>query len=115
MMMTESQATNTPFPELADSDGGDYEFCVDISVDRQDIRCGPDGDLLPDRQAPFFGTYEIAAGRRDGRWHLMISPTTTDEFGDIENAGPPLVDLRGQTEGPDPLSLLRAFLTGGNG
>jgi hypothetical protein len=27
--------------------------------------------------------------------------------------GPPVVDLREQTEGPDPLALLRALLTGG--
>ena len=111
--MTTNRTITTPFPELADFDGGDYEFCVDISVDRQDIRRGPDGDLLADRQEPFFGTYEMAAGRLGGRWSLMVSPTTTDEFGDIQNAGPPVVDLRDQTAGPDPLALLRALLTGG--
>ena len=42
----------------------------------------------------------------------MVSPPTTDEVGDIQTAGPPVVDLCDQTEGPDPLALLRALLTG---
>jgi len=29
-------------------------------------------------------------------------------------AGPPVVDLRRQSEGPDPLSLLQALLAGGS-
>ena len=43
----------------------------------------------------------------------MVSPTTTDEVGDIQTAEPPVVDLCDQTEGPDPLALLRALLSGG--
>ena len=109
--MTKNQTTS-PFRELADLDGGDYTLSIDISIDRQDDRLGPDGHWALDRQEPFYGTYEIAAGRRDGRWYLMVSPTTTDEVGDIQTAGPPVVDLRDQTEGPDPLALLRALLTG---
>ena len=109
--MTTNQTTSA-FPELADLDGGDYTLSIDISIDRQDDRRSLDGLFLPDGQAPFYGAYEIAAGRRDGRWYLMVSPTTTDEVGDIQTAGPPVVDLRDQTEGPDPLALLRALLTG---
>jgi hypothetical protein len=44
----------------------------------------------------------------------MVSPTTTDQFGDIQNAGAPLVDRRDQTDGADPLALLRALLSGGS-
>jgi hypothetical protein len=43
---------------------------------------------------------------------LLVSPTTTVQHGDIQNAGPPVVDLSDQTEGSNPLSLLRALLTG---
>ena len=96
---------HAPFAELADT-GGDYTLSFDLRVDFEDDRRGPD------RREPFIGSFEIAAGRCDGRWYLMVSPTTTDEYGDIQNAGAPVVDLRDQTADPDPRALLRALLTG---
>jgi hypothetical protein len=56
--------------------------------------------------------YSIDAGRVDGAWSLRVSPWNGRLEEDVLT-GPPVVDLREQTEGPDPLALLRALLTGG--
>ena len=109
--MTTDQTT-PPFPGLADL-GGDYTLCIDIDIDRQDDRRGADGTWVPDQREPFIASYELAAGRMAGRWFLTVSPTSTDQHGGVQTAGPPVVDLRDQAGYPDPLTFLRALLSGG--
>ena len=73
---------------------------------------GADGRLHPAVMPPFYGEYCIEAGRSRGAWSLRVSPWTGSLTDDDVLSGPQVVDLRDQTDGPAPLSLLRALLSG---
>jgi len=113
MMTTEqTDTTGTPFAELAVPDTGDYTVTCFISIDRQDERRGPDGHFVPDQGPPFYGAFCVEAGRESGVWSLRVSPWSGEFESDNVLTGPPVVYLTDQTDGPDPLALLRALLTG---
>ena len=106
------QSATDPFAALIPDAAGDYTLTIDLTVNREDDRRGPDGHWAPDRRESFDGRYAVAAGREAGRWYLVVTPTDLDADGDVVNTGPAVVDLRDQTDGTDPLTHLRALLTG---
>jgi hypothetical protein len=99
-------ATSTPFPELEDA-GDIYDLCVFLTV----ILSRDPGDGVADAPGK-IREYCIESGRNRGAWHLRVSPWNGSLTDDDVLTGPPVVDRRDQTEGPDPLALLRALLTG---
>jgi hypothetical protein len=106
-------ATVPPFADLVPDASGDYTLTVWIDFDRQDDRHGGDGLFAPDNLAPFIGSYCVEAGRDDGAWRLRVSRWRGhDEDGALKD--PPLVDLRDQTTGTDPLRALWLLLSGGS-
>ena len=105
-------ATVPPFGDLVPDEGGDYTLTVWLRFDRQDDRRDGDEHFAPDNLAPFIGSYCLEAACDDGAWRLRVSPWTGDYRDD--NQGPPLVDLRDQAGGTDPLTALWMLLTGGS-
>jgi hypothetical protein len=95
-----------PFPEFADLDGA-YDLSVWLTFNLVRYPSGVVVDV-PDETRE----YCMEAGRHHGAWHLRVSPWTGSLTDDDVLAGPPVVDLRDQSEGPDPLTLLRALLSG---
>jgi hypothetical protein len=103
-----SHQPTAPFPEL-EAEGSDaYDLCVWLTFTVNHYPGGVGVDAPPAETRE----YCIESGRSRGTWSLRVSPWT-GSMTDDDVTGPPLVELRRQTEGPDPLSLLRALLTGG--
>jgi hypothetical protein len=99
-----------PFPELADQDDDDtYDLCVWLTFNLVRYPGGVGVDVLDETRE-----YCIESGPNRGAWRLRVSPWNGSLTDDDVLTGPPVVDLAGQTVGPDPLSLLRALLMGGN-
>ena len=106
-------STVPPFADLIPDATGDYTLSIWIDFDRQDDRRGDDRRFLPDNLAPFIGSYCVEAGRDDGAWQLRVSRWRGhDEDGALKDS--PLVDLRDQTAGTDPLTALWLLLSGGS-
>ena len=102
--MTTNQPT-APFPELAAAGDDGYDLSVWLTFTLNRYPAGVvAAESVEDRQLC------IEAGRSDGRWQLRVSPWTGSLPDEDVLAEPPIVDLRDQTEGPDPLTLLRALL-----
>ena len=87
-----------------DADGRDYELTVRLTVEL-------DQTHVPGETGQIGGEYLLMAGRDGGVWRLRVHERVSDDV--MTERGPALVELHGQREGPDPLSLLRALLTGG--
>jgi hypothetical protein len=104
-----TEQTVTPFAEF-DVEGDDaYDLSVFLTVTLNRYPAGVIGaESVEERQLC------IEAGRNHGAWSLRVSPWTGSLTDDDVLAGPPLVDLSDQVGGLDPLSLLRALLTGGS-
>ncbi len=108
-------ATVPTFADLIPDAAGDYTATIWVDFDRQDDRRGGDGLFAPDNLAPLFGNYCVEAGREDGAWRLRVSRYwgfDTEDGDTIKD--PPIVNLRGQTTGTDPLTALWALLSGGS-
>jgi hypothetical protein len=106
MTMTTNQTT-APFPELEAAGDGTYDLCVWLT-----FNCVRYADSATLAGSDEMREYCIESGRSRGGWHLRVSPWNGSLTDDDVLTGPPVVDLRDQTEGPDPLTLLRALLTG---
>jgi hypothetical protein len=106
MTMTTNQTT-APFPELEAAGDGTYDLCVWLTFNC--VRYAGSATLAGSDE---MREYCIESGRSRGGWHLRVSPWNGSLTDDDVLTGPPVVDLRDQTEGPDPLALLRALLTG---
>jgi hypothetical protein len=95
-----------PFAEFADP-AGDYELSVWVRFAVNDYT---DGIA---EQRIVAGRCVLDCGREGGRWR----PRATETFADIpeedSDYGVRLLDLSGQDASPDPLTLLRALLSGG--
>jgi hypothetical protein len=97
---------SVPLAELA-SDAGDYDLSIWLSVNLDRYPQGIAGDVPPTVSRDFV----LEACRSDGAWNLRVSPWDGSiEDGDV--SGPPVVELRDQTAGADPFTLLRALLSG---
>jgi hypothetical protein len=104
-MPTEQPAA--PFPKFEIEADDAYDLNVWMTVILNRYPAGVIGaESIEERQLC------IEAGRSNGAWSLRVSPWTGSLTDDDVLAGPPAVDLRRQTEGPDPLAVLRALLTG---
>jgi hypothetical protein len=100
---------NQPFPELSEPDGADYELSIWVHFAYDNYQRGADGHWPP----VVIGDYVLACGREDGRWRLTTSPLLGhDDEGDGDITSEPIVNLRDQQEGLQPLTLLRALLGG---
>jgi hypothetical protein len=99
---------SAPFPELEASSDDTYDLCVWLTFNVVRYPSGAVADIVNETRE-----YCIESGRNRGAWSLRVSPWNGSLTDDDVLAGPPVVDLRGQTDGPDPLALLRALLTGG--
>jgi len=100
--------TAAPFPELAAAGDDAYDLSVWMTITLNRYPGGTMVDVPAETRE-----YCIEAGRSHGAWSLRVSPWTGSMTDDDVLAGPPIVDLRDQTAGPDPLALLRALLSGG--
>ncbi len=104
-----------PFADLIPDETGDYTLTIFLGFNRNDDRRDAGGHFVvsPDHyRGSMAGNYCIEAGRRGGAWRLRVSPWT-GEFGDDGDIlGEPIVDLRDQTDGTDPLTALYQLLTG---
>ena len=98
--------TTAPFGELTDLDDT-YDLCIWMTFNL--VRYAGGAVVAGSDE---MREYCIESGRNNGAWHLRVSPWNGSLTDDDVLTGPPVVDLRSQTEGPDPLSLLRALLTG---
>jgi hypothetical protein len=107
MTTTIDQTTTGPFPELEDTGDGTYDLCVWLTVNVARPPSGAGTD--PSNETRQFC---IESSRSRGGWHLRVSPWNGSLTDDDVLTGPPVVDRRDQTEGPDPLTLLRTLLTG---
>jgi hypothetical protein len=88
-------------PTLADGEpAGDYEATAWLTLDLS----WPSSVARPPIE------YCLECGRKDGAWRLRVTGVTRTEDG-VE-FGPELVDLREQTAGLDPLSVVRQLLIG---
>jgi hypothetical protein len=105
--MTTDQTTTGPFPEIEDAGDGTCDLCVWLTFNC--VRYAGSATLAG---WDAMVEYCIESGRGPGGWHLRVSPWNGSLTDDDVLTGPPVVDLRDQTEGPDPLTLLRALLTG---
>ena len=101
MTMTPADAA-----ELVARDHDGYDLTVFLNVD---VVRYP-GDIVNADAQSTSRDYCIEAGCRHGAWNLRLSPWNGSMDGDV--TGPPLVDLKNQTAGPDPLTLLRALVAG---
>jgi len=107
-MQTRITDGTAAFPELEAAGDDAYDLSVWLTFTLNRYPAGDIGaESIEERQLC------IEAGRNHGAWSLRVSPWTGSLTDDDLLAGPPVVDLRGQVEGPDPLTLLRALLTGG--
>jgi hypothetical protein len=106
--------TTAPFPELA-ATGDTYDLCVWLTFTLNRFPAGVGGsaepipvatELVEERQLC------IESGGTRGAWHLRVSPWSGSLTDDDVLTGPPIVALDDQRDGPDPLTLLRALLTG---
>jgi hypothetical protein len=105
--MTTNQTTVTPFAEfVAGDDSYDLSAWIHVTVNRYP------GGVVAREQAVSRDYCIEAAGHTDGTWSLRVSPWNGEMEGDDVLTGPPLVELRDQTSGTDPLALLRALLSG---
>src|SRR3712207_917812 len=97
-----------PLPELDDDDDGGYDLTVflTVSLDRYP------GGIVDAAMQPTPRDYCVETGRMDGRWHLRVSPWSGSLQGDDVRTGPPVVDLRDQHDGRDPLTALIGLLSG---
>ena len=97
-----------PFPELAAASDDAYDLNIWMTVT---LNRYPGGNVVdvPAETREFC----IEADRNHGTWSLRVSPWTGCLTDDVLS-GPPVLDLRGQASGADPLSLLRALLSGGS-
>jgi hypothetical protein len=108
-MTMPTNQTTAPFPELAAGDDDDTDdLCVFLTVLLNRYPGDGGADMANEMRE-----YCIESGRTRGAWHLRVSPWNGSMTDDDVLTGPPMVDLRGQTAGSDPLALLRALLTGG--
>ena len=82
---------------------GDYELTL-----RLDVELDRTGVSLPAAQVG--QKYVLMAGCQDGVWRLAVHERVSDDV--MTELGPALVELHDQREGPDPLTLLRALLSG---
>ena len=103
MTMTPANAA-----ELVASGNDGYDLTVFLSVD---VVRYP-GDIVDADMQSTSRDYCIEAGCMHCAWSLRLSPWNGSLEGDDVLTGPPLVDLKDQTTGPDPLTLLRALLAG---
>ena len=97
-----------PFPELADPPA-DYEMNIWIDFTYNNYERTEDGEWLP----VVCGDYVLACGRENGRWRMSVSPKIGEEDDGCDIKLPPVLDVRDQIAGADPLALLRALLSGG--
>jgi hypothetical protein len=104
--MTSNQAAS-PFAELDARDVDSYDLTVWLSANV----CSYPNGFIPDMHAT-TRDFCIEASRKDGAWSLCVSPWNGSLEGDDVLTGPSLLELRGQTTGTDPLTLLRALLSG---
>src|SRR4051812_32546512 len=93
--------TTVPFPELqaAGDDAYDLNVWLTVTLNRYPGGAVVDDELVVDNQLC------VEASRNRGAWTLRVSPWNGSMTDDDVLAGPPLVDLRGQTNGADPLAL----------
>jgi hypothetical protein len=99
--------TATPFAALAAGGDDSYDLSVWMHVI---VNRYPGGVVAA--ELGVSRDYCIEAGRNHGAWSLRVSPWNGEMEGDDVLTGPPLVALRDQIEGADPLARLRALLTG---
>ena len=103
MTMTPADAA-----ELVARDHDGYDLTVFLNVDL--VRYP--GDIVNADMRATTSDLCIEAGRTDGAWSLRVSPWSGSTEDDDVLPGPLLVDLKNQTTGPDPLTLLQALLGG---
>jgi hypothetical protein len=99
----DTTGASSPLPELADP-AGDYELSVWVHF-------AYDRDGAGHRPLVATGDYVLECGRKGGHWQLTTSPLLGhDDNGDL--IGEPVVNVRGQVKGLQPLTTLRALLAG---
>ena len=86
-----------------DAEGRDYELTIRLNV-------ALDLTHVPGHTGYMAQEYVLMAGGRDGVWRLAVHERVSSDL--MTELGPAIVELHGQREGPDPLALLRALLTG---
>lgn len=88
---------------------GDYELTLWVHFDYENYTREETGHW----PAAEEGDFVIEAGRKDGVWRIRLRPRVpgTEKRDDI--FAKPVIEMRDQPGGGDPLALLRALLTGG--
>jgi hypothetical protein len=104
--MTTNQ-TIAPFAELNVAGDDAYDLSVFLTFILTPYPAGGVADVLDETRELC-----IEASRNHGAWSLRVSPWNGNLEDDDVLTGPPVVDVREQTDGPDPLTLLRALLSG---
>jgi hypothetical protein len=88
---------------------GDYELTINLDFDFQDYS---DRHTSGETRMT-YGQYVISAGRENGAWRMHVQQVLADDDESGEHIfGPELIDVRDQTDGPDPLALLQGLLGG---
>lgn len=103
-MTTEAPAA--PFAELHTL--ANYELTVTVDFDFQNYATDEQNRWV----APTAGAYRVEAGREACRWRTRVARVIGKNEEGFAVTEPPPVDVRDQDAGPDPLTLLRALLTG---
>ncbi len=85
---------------------GDYELTIFLTYDLQDGSARRTGGTTQIT----YGQFEVAAGRENGAWRMRVQQVLVDD--DEPVYGPDVLDVRDQTDGPDPLALLQGLLAG---
>ena len=96
-----------PLAEL-DAHDDDYDLTIWLTVGLDRYSGGAVAAGIPTT----IGAYCLEADRMAGAWQLRLRPWNGSLQGDDGLTGPPLVELKTQTTGPDPLTLLQALLAG---
>jgi hypothetical protein len=108
---TTDQQITAPFAEL-DATGESYDLSIWLTVNLDRYPQDLAGDVPP----TVSRDYCIEANRTAGTWSLRVSPWSESlESGDDVRTGPPLVERRDQTAVTDPLTVLRALVSGQTG
>jgi hypothetical protein len=88
---------------------GDYELTIWIQFAFDNYTKDASGHWSPVQA----GDFVIAAGRLDGAWRFALMPRVTGADTGDHDVEEPILILRDQRGGAEPLALLRALLTGG--
>jgi hypothetical protein len=110
-----ASAAGAPIPSIPADHDCDSSGYIELNIGHwlPHAPNGVGGTVTPGTYTGSSANYLVSGGRVGGAWDLTIKRILVDDsiYGnDIE--GPTVVDVRGQTSGPEPLALLHAALGG---